>query len=103
MPNVRKSVIVTRACSTMFDLVEDIERYPDFLPWCSGAEVLERTAKATRARLDIDYHGLKMQFTTLNRKERPKRMTMELAEGPFERLAGEWRFVPLGEHGCRVE
>ena len=103
MPTVRKSVIVPHACEAMFALVERCERYPEFLPWCSGAEVFERTAKITRARLDIDYHGLKSHISTVNRKEAPRRIALELAEGPFERFRGEWTFAPLGGEGCRVE
>ncbi len=87
----------------MFDLVEDIESYPRFLPWCSGTQVIERTGALTRARIDIDYRGLKTHFTTVNRKEPPRRMDMELEEGPFDELSGGWSFTPLGEDGCRVE
>ncbi len=103
MPTVRKSVIVPRSCAEMFALVDDIEHYPDFLPWCSGTEVLERTAAITRARIDIDYHGLESHFTTLNRKHPPKSMELEFVEGPFETFKGAWSFHPLGDKGCRVE
>ena len=102
MPTVTKSVIVPHAVERMFELVDRVEDYPEFLPWCSAARVLERTASVTRARLDIDYHGLKSHFSTRNAKEAPRRMEIRLEEGPFEKLAGEWRFTPLGE-GCRVE
>lgn len=103
MPTVRKSVIVPHACKAMFDLVERCERYPEFLPWCAGAEVLERTAKATRARLDIDYHGLKSHISTVNHKEAPHRIGLEFVDGPFDRFKGEWKFAALGKEGCRVE
>jgi ribosome-associated toxin RatA of RatAB toxin-antitoxin module len=87
----------------MFDLVEDIERYPQFLPWCSGAKVLERTPGLTKARIDIDYRGLVTHFSTTNRKHPPHGMEMELGEGPFESFHGRWSFTPLGEEGCRVD
>jgi ribosome-associated toxin RatA of RatAB toxin-antitoxin module len=87
----------------MFDLVEDIEGYPRFLPWCSGTKVLERNAGITRARIDIDYRGLVTHFTTVNRKHEPGRMDMELEEGPFDKFHGRWSFKPLGDEGCRVE
>jgi ribosome-associated toxin RatA of RatAB toxin-antitoxin module len=103
MPIVRKSVIVAQSCATMFALVDDVERYPDFLPWCSGTEVFERTAEATRARIDIDYHGLTSHITTLNRKDAPREMRLEFVEGPFEEFTGRWRFTKLGDAGCRVE
>jgi ribosome-associated toxin RatA of RatAB toxin-antitoxin module len=103
MPTVTKSVIVPHTAERMFELVEDVERYPDFLPWCSGAQVIERTREVTRARMDIDYRGLRSHFSTRNVKHAPTVMEMHLEEGPFERLEGRWRFTPLGEEGCRVE
>jgi len=103
MPTVRKSVIVSQPCSAMFALVDDLEHYPEFLPWCSGTEVFERTPKVTRARIDIDYHGLKTGISTLNRKDAPREMTLEFVDGPFSEFKGYWRFKPLGEAGCRVE
>jgi ribosome-associated toxin RatA of RatAB toxin-antitoxin module len=103
MPTVRKSVIVSRPAAAMFALVDDVESYPRFLPWCSGAEVSERTDAVTLARLDIDYHGLTSSLQTRNAKDPPERMSLEFVEGPFERFRGEWRFVELGGEGCRVE
>src|SRR5260221_6276824 len=103
IPTVHKSVIVPRTARAMFDLVDDVERYPQFLPWCSAAQVFERSESITRARIDIDYHGLASHFSTLNRKEAPRRMDLEFVEGPFEAFKGRWTFVPLGEAGCRVE
>jgi ribosome-associated toxin RatA of RatAB toxin-antitoxin module len=103
MANVLKSVIVAHSCATMFDLVDDVAAYPEFLPWCPRAEVFERSAELTRARIGIDYHGLKSEITTRNAKARPSRMVLGFVEGPFERFHGEWRFAPLGEEGCRVE
>ena len=103
MPTVLKSVLVTHSAQTMFDLVDDVESYPRFLPWCSGSQVYERTGAVTRARIDIDYRGLASHVSTLNRKEPPGRMDLEFVEGPFEEFKGRWAFVPLGDAGCRVE
>jgi ribosome-associated toxin RatA of RatAB toxin-antitoxin module len=103
MPSVRRSVIVGRTAPTMFALVDGVEDYPQFLPWCAAAEVYERTPELTRARLDIDYHGLTTSIGTRNVKRPPGAMALELEEGPFDRFSGEWRFVPLGDGGCRVE
>lgn len=103
MPTVTKSVIVARSAGTMFALVDDVERYPEFLPWCRSTVVFERTEEITRARLDIDYRGLKTHIVTLNRKEPPTEMTLEFVEGPFERFGAKWTFIPLGDEGCRVE
>ena len=103
MTTVSRSVIVPHPAERMFELVDDVESYPDFLPWCSGSKVLERTGEVTRARLEIDYHGLKSHFTTVNRKHAARSMDLQLVEGPFERLQGRWTFTPLGEEGSRVE
>jgi len=103
MPTARKSALVPHSCETLFSLVDDVERYPEFLPWCAGVKVFSRDERTTHARIDVDYHGLKSHVTTRNAKERPGRMTLELEEGPFERFSGEWTFKPLGEAGCRVE
>jgi len=103
MPTVRKSVIVARSAEAMYDLVENVERYPEFLPWCAATHVYERTGHTTRARLDIAYRGVRTHVTTRNEKERPHRMTLELVDGPFEHFHGEWRFTALGAVGCRVE
>jgi ribosome-associated toxin RatA of RatAB toxin-antitoxin module len=103
MTTVRKSVIVDHGAAEMFALVDDVEAYPRFLPWCSGVEVLERTPELTHARIAIDFRGVKSGLTTMNRKRAPEWMRLELVEGPFERLHGQWRFHPLGPSGCRVE
>ena len=102
MPTVRRSAIVASPAEAMFALVEDVERYPEFLPWCASTEVLERTPSTTRARLDIAYRGLRTHITTRNAKDPPRGMTLEFVDGPFERFQGEWRFVPLGGQGCRL-
>ena len=103
MPTVRKSVIVPRPAATMFALVDDVESYPQFLPWCASASVSERTEKVTLARLDIDYHGLTSHIETRNVKHPPERMDLGFVEGPFERFKGRWLFARLGDDGCRVE
>jgi ribosome-associated toxin RatA of RatAB toxin-antitoxin module len=103
MPTVRKSVLVGHPAAAMFELVEAVERYPEFLPWCAGTQVLERTATITHARIEVDFHGLKTAFETHNRKEPPEWLHLDFAAGPFERLQGHWRFVALGDAGCRVE
>jgi len=103
MPTVRKSVIVARPASAMFALVEDCTRYPEFLPWCSGAGFHERGAEVSRAWIDIDYHGLASRITTMNRLAPPGRIDLEFVDGPFDDFHGHWCFVPLGAEGCRVE
>ena len=103
MTIVEKSVLIERTSQQMFDLVDHVEDYPQFLPWCGGTELLERTENKTRARLHIDFHGIKAHFATENAKERPYRMQIELTEGPFRRMDGGWRFTPLGDSACKIE
>ncbi|MES2355998.1 MAG: type II toxin-antitoxin system RatA family toxin [Pseudomonadota bacterium] len=103
MLQVKKSVLVEYSSAEMFALVDKVEDYPKFLPWCGGANLIERTEAVTLATIKIDYHGVHQSFTTRNRKEAPEWMHIELQEGPFLHLAGHWHFKPLGEHACKVE
>jgi ribosome-associated toxin RatA of RatAB toxin-antitoxin module len=86
----------------MFTLVEDIEAYPQFLPWCSEARVLERNADEVRATIALSKGGVDKAFTTCNRIQQGKMIEMRLVEGPFRHLEGFWRFAPLGSDGCKV-
>jgi ribosome-associated toxin RatA of RatAB toxin-antitoxin module len=103
MAVVEKSVLIERTAGQMFDLVDRVEDYPKFLPWCGGTELIERTEAKTAARLHINYHGLKAHFATENAKEAPNWMTISLREGPFRQMDGLWRFTPLGDSACKVE
>ena len=87
----------------MFALVDAVEAYPQFLPWCSGTDVIHRDEERTRATLHVNYHGAKQSFTTDNAKEPPRHMRVRLVQGPFRVLDGEWRFNPLAENACKVE
>ena len=103
MPTVEKSVLIERSAQQMFDLVEDIENYPSFLPWCSATQIDSRDEHRTVATLHINFHSVKAHFTTENAKEPPTWMSMKLINGPFRRLEGGWRFKPLAEHACKIE
>lgn len=103
MSVVEKSVLIERTATQMFDMVDRVEDYPQFLPWCGGAQVLERTETLTVARIDIAYGGIKSYFCTNNTKEHPTQMRIHLREGPFTRMEGHWRFTPLGETACKIE
>ena len=102
MASVRKSVLVPYSAAQMFELVERIEDYPRFLPWCGGATILERTAEETLARIDINYRGVRAHFTTANREQPPERIVIELRDGPFRQLDGTWQFRALGPAGSKV-
>jgi ribosome-associated toxin RatA of RatAB toxin-antitoxin module len=103
MAIVEKSVLVGHSAAKMYALVEQVEAYPQFLPWCSGAEVQRADEQRAVATLHVNYHGLRQNFTTENRMEEPALIEMALVHGPFHHLDGFWRFVPLAENACKVE
>ncbi len=103
MAEVNKSVLVAHSASRMFALVDAVESYPEFLPWCGGVRLIFRDAHTTRATLEINYHGVRQSFTTENAKREPESMQIRLIEGPFQTLEGCWRFSSLGATGCKVE
>ena len=103
MQVVTKSVLVPFPVARMFELVDRVEEYPQFLPWCGGAKVLEQSGDRKTARIDIDYHGVRAHFTTDNVNRPPESIVITLKDGPFRHLHGEWRFRALGESGCKVE
>lgn len=103
MAQVEKTVLVHHSAEQMYNLVDAVERYPEFLPWCGGIDLLKRDETTTRARLHIDYHGIKQNFTTENQKTYPTLMDINLVDGPFRHLEGIWRFIPLTEDACKIE
>ncbi len=103
MAIVEKSVLIMRTPQQMFDLVDRVEDYPQFLPWCGATELISRTAEITAARIHINFRGIKAHFATENPKDPPHWMNINLREGPFRRLDGGWRFTALGDAGCKVE
>jgi ribosome-associated toxin RatA of RatAB toxin-antitoxin module len=103
MADVKKLVLVEFPAERMFELVDRVEDYPLFLPWCGGTYVLSRSEAKTVARLNINYHGVKSHFTTENDKHYPDQMLIRLREGPFTRLEGAWKFTPLGQIACKIE
>lgn len=84
-------------------LVDQVEQYPEFLPWCGGTEVKWRDELTTIATIKIDYLGIKQSFTTNNTKEMPHLINLKLQDGPFSHLEGSWRFVELSAEACKVE
>ena len=103
MPEIIKTVLVEHSPEEMFALVDAVERYPEFLPWCGGASVSFRDDATTRATIQINYRGIRQSFTTANAKSAPHTMSVKLVEGPFRTLDGDWRFMPLQGGGCKIE
>lgn len=103
MALVEKTVLVPHSAEQMFRLVDGVEAYPQFLPWCGGASVSEPDGDTVHATVHIDYHHIKQQFTTENVRTPPHQIVMTLHEGPFRQLDGNWRFIPLNESACKIE
>src|SRR3569832_2417233 len=102
MARVEKSVLVAHSPERMFDLVDRVEDYPDFLPWCGGTELKVRDEHRTVATIHIAYMGIRQSFTTENTKMPPREMRIRLQDGPFSELEGAWSFLPLGDDACEV-
>jgi ribosome-associated toxin RatA of RatAB toxin-antitoxin module len=103
MQRVQRSVLVPYSAQKMFDLVDDIESYPEFLPWCGGSKVLDARPAGKTARIDIDYLGVTAHFTTDNVNKPPESIAMALKDGPFRKLSGKWTFRKLAHDACKVE
>ncbi len=106
--HVQKSVLLWYSPREMYDLVTGIDSYPQFLPWCDRAEVLDTHADGVTARLGLAYMGVRHAFTTRNQHVAPDSVTVQLVDGPFSLLAGTWLFKPLGRPGseqlaCKIE
>lgn len=106
MKTVNKSVLIWYSPEEMFNLVTGVEHYPEFLPWCDRAVVLERRDDGMTAEVGMALSGLRQSFVTRNTHEAGRRVQMQLVQGPFSRLDGDWHFHPVGDgsqRACRVE
>ena len=103
MVAVDRSALVGYSAQQMFALVEDVESYPQFLPWCDRAVVSVREPGRTVATLHVNFHGLRQQFTTENSSQPGMRIDVKLVAGPFRSLDGRWSFTALDGNACKVE
>ena len=103
MAVVHKTVLINYSAEQMFKLVDGVEDYPEFLPWCGGVEVAERQDNKLKAKIKINYHGLKQSFTTENTNTPPTSMAMRLVEGTFKHFEARWHFKALREDACKIE
>lgn len=119
MPVIHRSALVPLPASALFTIVDDVARYPEFLPWCAGAEVLEQREGELVAELELAGRGIRERFTTRNLRFPHDRIELHLVAGPFRRFAGVWTFTRLGadpivagqpgadglpvDAGCKVE
>jgi len=106
MKTVSKSVLIWYSPQEMYVLVTDIDQYPQFLPWCDRARVIETDAAGMTAEIGIAFSGIRQTFTTRNEHIKGQRVLINLVNGPFSKLEGEWNFLPLGDgsqRACKVE
>jgi ribosome-associated toxin RatA of RatAB toxin-antitoxin module len=103
MREMTRSALVTRPPALLYQLVEEVERYPEFVPGCTSAQVLERADGQMLARLAVRRGPLRTEFTTRNQLDPGRGVHMQLVEGPFRVLEGQWSFTPIASNGCRIQ
>ncbi len=103
MTHVQRSALLPYTTEQMFNLVNDIDSYPEFVPWCVKCEVHSENEKEKQATMSFAKRGINASVTTCNELHTNKRITMRLQEGPFKHLVGEWIFRELDEGSCKVE
>lgn len=101
--SITKTVLVLHTAQQMFELVDRVEDYPQFLPWYGKTEVISRSEGELKARLHMDYMGIRQSFATHNRNIAGREIRMTLLEGPFKSLHGTWTFTPVGSDACKIE
>lgn len=99
---IERSALVVHSAAKMYQLVQDVPAYPDFLSWCTATLVHQQTEQKQTATLTVAVAGVVQKFTTINTLYAGERIDMKLLEGPFKDLQGAWSFVQLGEDGCKV-
>ena len=102
MPSIQRSALVAHSAARMYALVNDVEAYPRRFSWCDGAQVIESGEAHMVARLDLGLGALRTWFTTRNTLSPPHGIGLELVDGPFRRLTGQWQFHALDESACKV-
>ena len=103
MPQISRSALVPFSAEQMYQLVNDVHSYPDFLPGCTGSRVLNATSNEMTAAVDVAKAGISKTFTTRNTLLDNQSINMQLVDGPFRKLMGGWQFTPLSEEACKVE
>ncbi|MBK1735111.1 ubiquinone-binding protein [Halorhodospira abdelmalekii] len=102
MPTISRTALVPYSAAEIYDLVNDIARYPEFVPWCKACEILATSETTTRARITFAKGGVEKSLVTANEHERGAYIDIELVEGPFKHLRGHWRFYDLGDGAAKV-
>lgn len=102
MTLIQKSALVKYSAQQMFNLVNDIEAYPKFLPWCAGSKIIKRELGYVEAELNIAKGGFNKSFSTRNKIDQSDRIMVSLLDGPFSHLEGEWNFLALREDASKI-
>ena len=102
MPNINRTALVEYSAEQMFQLVDDIAAYPEFLPWCGGAQEHNRSNEQVEASIVIQKGSINKSFTTQNRLNKPNSIELTLLDGPFKKLNGDWRFEALSDKACKI-
>ena len=102
MRRVNRSALVPYSAAQMFNLVNDVPAYPEFLPWCVRSKILQQDDRRMMARLEIAKAGLRQSFTTSNQLVPGESIKITLVNGPFRHMSGLWTFKQLGEDACKV-
>ncbi|MBE7215876.1 SRPBCC family protein [Shewanella benthica] len=103
MPQISRSVLVRFSAMQMYEIVNDVESYKEFLPGCVGGKVLEFDGETMLASVDVSKAGISKTFTTRNQVIPGKSIQLSLENGPFKHLLGEWRFTELTEDACKID
>jgi ribosome-associated toxin RatA of RatAB toxin-antitoxin module len=103
MREMHRTALVPYSAEQMFDLIERVEHYPEFLPWCTRTELIERTGDIVAATVEVGFRELHVRVTTRNEKKRPQWMTIAMEDGSFRHFLGQWMLKPLGDLGCRID
>ena len=103
MPRLQRSALLPYAAADVYHIINDVARYPEFLPWCKSAVILADEPAAMVARLTVEAKGFRESFTTTNALQPGHAIRLDLVDGPFSHFNGEWRLSGVGGGGCRVE
>jgi len=103
VPEIRRSALMPYPVQFMFDIVNDVDSYPEFLPWCGGVKIHQLDNSSMEASILMRGAGLNHWFKTRNSMVPGQSIEMELVEGPFSKLDGLWSFTPIDSEGCKIE
>ena len=103
MTKINREIIVPYSAAQMYQLVDNINAYPEFLPWCSHSSEVARSTDEVEATLNLAWGGISKSFTTRNRLHPYKMIAIHLVNGPFRHLEGYWQFEALSDEACKVQ